>query len=147
MYYCAYGSNMNLEQMEHRCPKSKVVCNGVLIGWKLVFNIHANIIHTGDEKDSVPVVLWNIHDDDWKALDGYEGFPIYYDKKNVDITLNDGEIVEAIVYVMTDDYKDISLPYKHYFNVILTGYKENKINTDALYEALEYTAYNQTKIN
>lgn len=63
MLYCAYGSNMSLDQMAYRCPKSKVVGNGKLYGWKLVFNVHADIIKA-DNDSVVPVVVWNIDDDD-----------------------------------------------------------------------------------
>ena len=56
MFYIAYGSNMNLEQMNYRCPNSKVVCNGKLKGWKLVFNIHADVIKTDNENDFVPLI-------------------------------------------------------------------------------------------
>ncbi|MBR5604259.1 MAG: gamma-glutamylcyclotransferase [Bacteroidales bacterium] len=147
MYYVAYGSNMNLSQMKYRCPNSKVVCNGVLTGWKLVFNIHADIIYTGNKEDKVPVVLWDIRNKDWKSLDMYEGFPKYYIKKNVDVDVGAGYIVSAIVYVMADNRKGVKLPCKSYFESILTGYKENGINTDILYEALTYSAYNETEYN
>lgn len=147
MYYAAYGSNMNLEQMKCRCPKSRVVCNGVLIGWKLVFNIHADIIYTGNEEDKVPVVLWDIDKNDWKFLDMYEGFPKYYIKKNVKAIIKHGYIVDATVYVMADNRKGIALPNRNYFDVILTGYKENGINTETLYAALTYSAYNETEYN
>lgn len=147
MLYIAYGSNMNLKQMKMRCPNSKVVGNGKLFGWKLVFNVHADIITTDDMKDEVPVVLWNIHDDDWDMLDRYEGYPHYYIRRNVLVMMDDGEIVEAIAYVMTDDRKGIALPYKEYFNTILRGYKDNGIKTDGLYDALTYSAYNETKYN
>lgn len=56
MLYCAYGSNMNLDQMAYRCPKSKVVGNGKLYGWELVFNVHADIIKA-DNDSVVPVVV------------------------------------------------------------------------------------------
>lgn len=147
MYYVAYGSNMNLKQMQRRCPKSRVVCNGVLIGWKLVFNIHADIIYTGNKEDKVPVVLWDISKNDWKSLDMYEGFPKYYIKKNVKVTIEHGYIIDAVVYVMADNRKGIALPFRNYFETILTGYKENGINTDTLYAALTYSAYNETEYN
>ena len=35
--YCAYGSNMNLEQMSHRCPNAKVIGKGKLENYKLTF--------------------------------------------------------------------------------------------------------------
>lgn len=147
MLYSAYGSNMNLEQMKHRCPKSKVVCNGVLTGWKFVFNVHADIIRTGDENDFVPVVIWDIDDNDWENLDMYEGYPTYYVKENVMAVTVDGDCVETVVYVMADDRKGIYLPNDYYFDVVLRGYKENGINTRSLYAALEYAAYNGTEYN
>lgn len=146
MYYVAYGSNMNLRQMKHRCPNSSVVCNGVLIGWKLVFNVHADIIYTGKEEDVVPVVLWNIDKSDWKSLDMYEGFPKYYIKENVKVSIDKGD-VDAVVYVMTNNRKGIALPTRYYFETILTGYKENGINTKTLYEALRYSAFHETEYN
>ena len=35
--YIAYGSNINLEQMAHRCPSSKVVGTAMLQGYELQF--------------------------------------------------------------------------------------------------------------
>lgn len=147
VYYVAYGSNMNLKQMEYRCPNSKIVCNGVLIGWKLVFNIHADIIYTGSAEDKVPVVLWDIHENDWGYLDMYEGFPKYYIKKNIDVIIVGGYTTKAIVYVMNKSRKGIAPPDKYYFDIILTGYKENGINTKTLYAALTHSIYNETKYN
>ena len=146
MLYVAYGSNMNLEQMAYRCPNSKVIGNGELHGWKLVFNIHADVIK-GKESDFVPVVVWNIADEDWRMLDRYEGYPFYYIKEIVDVILDNGEIEEAIVYIMTEDRKGISMPSKEYYNCILNGYKENGIDTKYLYDALVYSCYNETEYN
>ena len=147
MLYLAYGSNMNLEQMDYRCPNSKVVCNGELKGWKLVFNVHADVIKTGDMNDVVPVVVWDISDDDWYRLDMYEGYPSYYIKEIVNVILDNGEIEEAIVYVMTDNRKGICPPMKSYFECILQGYIDNRIDVEYLYEALEYSYDNETEYN
>lgn len=147
MLYVAYGSNMNLKQMAHRCPNSKVMCNGSLVGWNLVFNIHADVVETHDNKDVVPVVVWNIADEDWKMLDRYEGYPSYYVKEIVNVILENGKIDKAIVYVMTKSRKGISLPSREYFECILSGYKDNGINTKYLYDALAYSCYNETEHN
>ena len=77
MLYVAYGSNMNLEQMEYRTPHSVRICNGIIPEWRLYFNIHANI-EKGDKKDFVPVVVWDIDKRDLGSLDRYEGYPRYY---------------------------------------------------------------------
>ena len=36
-FYIAYGSNLNLQQMKHRCPTAEVVGTAVLRNWKLWF--------------------------------------------------------------------------------------------------------------
>lgn len=146
MLYVAYGSNMNLEQMAHRCPKSKVVCNGELHGWKLVFNVHADVIK-GKKNDIVPVVVWDIDDRDWRMLDMYEGYPSYYIKETVNVMLDNGKKAKAIVYVMASNRKGISPPASSYFNCIFKGYMDNGINTDYLFDALDYSYENETEYN
>ena len=146
MLYVAYGSNMNLGQMAYRCPNSKVVCNGELHGWKLVFNVHADVIK-GKKKDVVPVVVWNIADEDWRMLDMYEGYPSYYVKETVNVILENGKKEEAIVYVMADNRKGICPPASSYFNCIFKGYIDNGIDTDYLFDALDYSYDNETEYN
>lgn len=147
MLYVAYGSNMNLDQMDYRCPNSYVVCNGELKGWKLVFNIHADIIRTGNENDFVPVVVWNVADSDWCMLDMYEGYPTYYVKETVNVILDSGEMEKAIVYVMANNRKGVCPPYQNYFDGIEKGYIENGIDVEYLYEALKYSYENETEYN
>ena len=147
MLYVAYGSNMNLEQMAYRCPNSKIVGNGKLCGWKLVFNIHADIIKTDGKNDIVPVVVWNIAERDWRMLDMYEGYPSYYVKETINVILDNGNKEEAIVYVMADNRKGICPPANSYFNDIVKGYIDNRINTDYLFDALDYSHGNKTKYN
>ena len=147
MLYIAYGSNMNLPQMAYRCPNSKIVCNGKLKGFKLVFNIHADVIRTNNKKDIVPVVAWDIDEKDWYRLDMYEGFPSYYIKEVVDVELDNGEIEKAIVYVMADNRKGIAPPQRTYFDCILSGYVDNRIDTEYLYDALEHSFKNKTEYN
>ena len=42
--YIAYGSNINLEQMAHRCPNSKVVSTEMMQGYELEFRGVATIV-------------------------------------------------------------------------------------------------------
>lgn len=151
MYYISYGSNMNIEQMALRCPATKVYGNGKLKGWKLVFNYHADIVE-GNDDDFVPVVVWKLENkDDMKNLDRYEGYPSYYTKINIPVTMDDtGETIEAMVYVMADKRKGIFPPSQIYFDCIYDGYRENGIDPEPLYKALEeslkadnITRYNQ----
>lgn len=146
MLYVAYGSNMNLDQMAYRCPKSKVVGNGKLYGWKLVFNVHADIIKA-DNDSVVPVVVWDIDDDDWAALDMYEGYPDYYIRTGVTVNFDNGHVDIAIVYIMANNRKGICPPSQSYFDCIEQGYIDNGIDTGCLYDALDYSHDNETEYN
>lgn len=139
MKYIAYGSNMNLAQMAYRCPASKVIGTGKLYGWKLVFKYHADIINTGIETDVVPVVMWEIADEDWKNLDRYEGYPKYYTRKTVNVVMDNGAEEKAVVYVMTDLRSNPELPTQSYFKIILDGCKDNGIDVSYLYDVLRNT--------
>ena len=147
MLYVSYGSNMNLSQMAYRCPNSKVVSNGKLYGWKLVFNTHADIIKTDDKNDFVPVVIWNIADSDWDRLDMYEGYPSYYVKETINVILDNGKTESAIVYVMAENRKGICPPTQSYFGCIRDGYIENGIDVEYLYDALKHSLDYETRYN
>ena len=132
--YAAYGSNMNLEQMSHRCPASKVIGTGTLASYKLTFRGRykgvANIEPCKNK--SVPVVLWQITKDCESALDLYEGFPNLYVKKQVEVMV-DKKARKAMVYMMNSEYINIvAQPTEYYFNVIARGYSDNKINIKPL---------------
>ena len=38
IYYFAYGSNMDMEQMRRRCPDAKRIDTAVLHGWKFALD-------------------------------------------------------------------------------------------------------------
>lgn len=95
--YIAYGSNINLEQMAHRCPNSKVVSTEMMQGYELEFRGVATIVP--NEKSEVPVLIWEIDGRDEHSLDRYEGFPNLYRKELFDIEVN-GEKKECMAYLM-----------------------------------------------
>lgn len=136
MYYIAYGSNMNLNQMHYRCPNSSVVGKGKIYGWKLVFNIHADIIPTENEADTLPVVVWEIAPKDWASLDRYEGYPKYYVKQEIETALENGSVEKCVAYVMAPGRKGHKPPYQDYFDVIERGCNQNGIDVEYLYDAL-----------
>lgn len=145
MLYVAYGSNMNLDQMEYRCPNSKIIGNGIIYNYKLVFNIHADIIKSENAK--TPVVVWDISDEDWPMLDIYEGYPEYYIRKNISVKLDEGENKTAVVYVMNDKHKGICPPTTRYFQSIVDGCVNNNIDTQYLFDAFKYACENETEYN
>lgn len=129
--YLAYGSNLNREQMQWRCPNAKSLGKILLPDYRLVFRGVADIIPA--KGFHCPVGLWEITDDCEKALDQYEGYPVLYRKeyfKNAD-----GKGFMA--YVMNRD--GLGMPPKPYYDSIATGYEDFGIDKKYLVEALEFT--------
>ena len=138
-YYIAYGSNLSVEQMAHRCPDAKITGMATLKDWKLVFKVHADIVPC--EGRVVPVLIWEISERDEKNLDLYEGFPHYYVKRQMDVTLTDlngknPRQVNAMAYVMTEGHS-VRMPMKGYYDVLAEGYARFGFNTYQLELALE----------
>ena len=101
--YIAYGSNLSVEQMAFRCPKAKIIGMAAIQDWKLVFRTHATIEPAAGRV--VPVLIWEITDRDEKNLDLYEGFPSYYFKQDMTVTMTDldgknPQEITAMVYLM-----------------------------------------------
>ena len=84
--YIAYGSNLNLPQMEQRCPYAKVVGASEIKNYELLFRGVATV--EPKEGATVPVLLWKIEPLDEAALDRYEGWPHLYRKEMMDVELS-----------------------------------------------------------
>ena len=154
MKYIAYGSNINLRQMAYRCPNSKVIGTGYIEGWKLYFNYHADISYTNNSNDIVPVLIWDIADEDWENLDMYEGFPNYYTITKIKTNfLNESGAVykteKCIAYIMTDrkiQNNMFSTPDDGYVEIIIEGYLENNMDIEYIFQALDYSHRKQAEI-
>lgn len=131
----AYGSNLNLPQMEKRCPTATVAGTSEIKGYELLFRGVATV--EPKEGGSVPVLLWNIEPWDELALDRYEGWPHLYRKEMMDVEL-EGETVSAMVYVMNDG-RSLAMPSDFYYEVIEDGYKTAGFDIGVLEQALDRT--------
>ena len=122
MKYIAYGSNMVQEQMAYRCPDARLIGVGYLSGARLEFYLHATVEKTGDQRNRVPVAVWEINERDEKSLDRYEGFPNYYTKEYWPVHMNDGSEIEGMIYIM----KLIrhSPPHSNYYMGIEDAYRK-----------------------
>ena len=139
MLYIAYGSNLNLPQMAHRCPTAKVAGVSEMKDSELLFRGGRHgAVATVEPKEgsSVPVLLWKIRKQDEIALDRYEGYPYLYDKQMVDVDLN-GKTVSAMVYLMTPGH-EFGMPSDYYADVIREGYKSSGFDTQILDDAIDH---------
>lgn len=141
--YAAYGSNMNILQMENRCPAAERICTGILKDYQLEFRGGGVATIIPEKGAEVPVVLWNITKGCEKVLDIYEGYPRLYIKKEIPIIVN-GKKYTAMAYVMAEEHsKRVFPPFSEYFNVIKDGYIENKIDLEPLNKALARSLKNR----
>jgi gamma-glutamylcyclotransferase (GGCT)/AIG2-like uncharacterized protein YtfP len=140
-YYVAYGSNLSVEQMAHRCPDATIVGTGILKDWRLVFRTHATIEQC--KGFSVPVLVWAISERDEARLDRYEGYPRYYVKEylSVPVTTTTGRFsARAMVYLMAEG-SPIQRPSESYFQTIKGGYERFGFDLHVLHDALEDSWY------
>ena len=128
MLYGAYGANLNMANMEVRCPQAKPILGFNLVGYRLVFNGVADIIKDKDTK--VPIGLWKITKECEKSLDRYEGYPHLYKKIKLKIDVPGFVGQKVMFYVMRR--KGVALPPASYFNTIAQGYDDFALDKDYL---------------
>ncbi|MDR3278319.1 MAG: gamma-glutamylcyclotransferase [Oscillospiraceae bacterium] len=134
--YIAYGSNLNIEQMQYRCPAAKPVGVSELPGYTLLFRGEYNAVATIEPgEDDVPVLLWRVTPEDERALDVYEGWPHLYRKETLEVEL-DGAPVDAMIYIMNGN-PPLGMPTQRYYETILEGYESAGFDMSALDRALE----------
>ena len=139
--YLAYGSNLNLQQMSHRCPTAKVVGATEIHGYRLLFRGGHDCAVATIEPEvgmSVPALVWAVTEADVAALDRYEGFPYLYRKETLTVELG-GKPIEAMVYIMNDG-RPLGMPSCFYYSVIREGYISANFDIDTLKEAAELSS-------
>ena len=128
-YYIAYGSNLNVQQMQMRCPYAAVLGTAELDGWELLFKgSKSGSYLTIEEREGgkVPVTIWAVTETDEAALDRYEGFPSFYYKRDIQVRykgIRSGKYrtVTAFVYIMHED-RPLGVPSNYYMRTCLQGY-------------------------
>lgn len=127
--YVAYGSNLHLAQMARRCPDAKVYGSGIIKDYRLAFYHVASILPRSGE--AVPVGVWEISEQDERSLDRYEGYPHLYRKENIEVLMDSGETVTAMVYIMNRSGAE-SHPDQSYYDTIRSGYLSFGLDTEYL---------------
>lgn len=144
-YYLAYGSNLSVSQMIHRCPTATYVGKTWIKDHRLLFrgSMTGNYLTIEPmEGREVPALIWRIEKEDEGRLDIYEGYPNFYTKENLLVTAWDllasspVDLVDAMVYTMTG-HRPKGSPTKSYFRVCLEGYERFGFDKKILYTALE----------
>ncbi len=117
--YFAYGSNLDPEQMEFRCPGAIPAGIGRLDGWRL--RIGERGVATVTESPAAVVWggLWEVSDEHLRALDRAEGVAAgLYRREVVGIARGD-DALDAVVYI--EAFTTDGPPRPGYLERILRG--------------------------
>ena len=98
--YFAYGSNMDVEAMAQRCPRSRPIGLGRLARHRITLlpEGYANVLR--DPRRNVHGVIWDLALADVRALDAYEDVGRGLYRKLIQPVLRaQGGSVQALVYV------------------------------------------------
>ena len=143
-YYLAYGSNLNIAQMQFRCPGAVVAGTAVIPDYELLFKgslTGAYLTIEPKQGSQVPVGVWEVSAADELKLDRYEGFPSFYYKKEIQLPVTDihtrkTRLCDAFVYIMHEDRR-LGTPTDMYVQICLEGYKDFGFDTAFLFEAYD----------
>lgn len=136
--YFAYGSNINLDQMELRCPDACVVGPVALENYELLFRRGGFATIAPKEGGKVHGLLWSLSPECERSLDRYEGYPRFYDKKMVTVRDGLGRSLSVMAYIMDERFREPMLPSTSYYNGILEGYQQNRLPVTALKKAWDH---------
>lgn len=128
-YYAAYGSNLNRWQMRCRCPNAKIIGTAELKDYELLFKGSKTGSYLTVERKKggrVPIAIWSVTPEDERNLDRYEGFPTFYYKKELTVSvkgIKTGIVRQRkiFLYIMHED-RPIGLPTDSYLDTCAFGY-------------------------
>lgn len=124
----AYGSNMWVKQMKHRCPNYRIIGRGVLKGYRWIISTRgfANIVKSST--DVVHGVVYEISGSDERMLDRYEGVRSGSYRKEFMNIENNGMLTNCLVYI--DPIEDEGVPRNEYIDRINKGIEDAELPLD-----------------
>lgn len=132
MFYFAYGSNMNWDDLDKWCEKkgrapidpTSIAAAAVLKDYRLVFNHYSNSRGGGalnisrSPADEVFGVLFTLSDEDFQKIKEKEGTA--YKPYPVNISFTDGRVVGARTFKAKDS-RELFPPTDEYLEIVLAG--------------------------
>ncbi len=146
-YYLAYGSNLNLKQMNCRCNNAKPIGTIVLEDYRLVYKGSKDnfgyLTIEPCEGYIVPLGLFEVTLLDILSLDNYEGYPTFYSKFYIPVMVGN-KVKNALIYIMNENF-DYHIPSIKYISTCMKGYNDFGFDTAILDKALTDTIDNLPK--
>jgi gamma-glutamylcyclotransferase (GGCT)/AIG2-like uncharacterized protein YtfP len=144
--YFAYGSNMDWQQMQRRCPSAKFVCVARLADYQLAIGRHSRLRHCGtatiaaQSGSEVCGIVYDVSDEDLLALDAFEDG---YRRELVSVTaLNDGNAPLQVLVYIAEKEANVPLPNPGYKQHMLDGARHWRLPLFylAMLEAIEVSS-------
>lgn len=146
--YLAYGSNLNLRQMTHRCPGAELLGYTYLENTRLIYRGSLSGYYLSIEDAAgcrVPCGVFRITPQDERNLDRYEGYPNFYGKvtyKGLPLYAMDGTLrpgsIDAMAYRLPCS-SPTGLPIPYYIRICREGYLDFGFDPAYLDQALAAT--------
>lgn len=126
-YYFAYGSNMQIQQMNIRCPDNRRVGFATLPKYKWIINGrgYANVIRC--KNSIVEGTLFKVSNMDVQFLDMYEGVESGAYRRVIIPVLSNNTFIKAIVYIDANCIE--GQPKEEYIKRINAGIVDARLST------------------
>ena len=146
--YLAYGSNLNLRQMAHRCPGAELLGYTYLEDTRLIYRGSLSGYYLSSEPaggSRTPCGVFRITPQDERSLDRYEGYPELYGKviyRGLPLYAMDGTrqpgTIDAMAYQLPVS-APAGLPIPYYIRICAEGYRDFRFDIAYLDQALATT--------
>ena len=138
MKYFAYGSNMDVAQMDVRCPGAPVQASAKLNDFRFVINSRGVASIVDAPGSVVHGVLWEISPADERTLDRYEGVREgLYSKTTVTVETSVGIVDDVLTYAATDS--NAGPPRSGYQEKIVAAAKSHELPSGYIEELEGWT--------
>lgn len=117
--YFAYGSNLDPEQMERRCPDAIALGAARLKDWAWRIGGRGYATVSPSPGNHVWGAIWNVSDSDLASLDRYEGVAGGLYRRALATVMTQNQPVEVHVYI--ENYDDYGVPRPEYLERIIAG--------------------------
>ncbi|MFA5629289.1 MAG: gamma-glutamylcyclotransferase family protein [Dehalococcoidales bacterium] len=131
MYYFAYATNLNKQQIALISPQIRPLYTATLHNYRLVFTGWTRQWRGGtatikrSDRDKVFGAIYDVPEEDWRKLDRAENCPGEYERIRVIVNNEDGDATEAVTYIKKDLVRaEESKPSPEYLALIQQGYKD-----------------------
>jgi len=119
--YFAYGSNLDPEQMDWRCPDAIALGAARLDGWAWRIGGRGYATVSPSPGSHVWGAIWNVSDSDLASLDRYEGVAGGLYRREFTTVMAKNQPIDVHLYI--ENYDDHGMPSPGYLDRIIAGAK------------------------